>query len=237
MITPDDITQMWKPWRDRNLSPRTQRQYNQALKWCLRYMQVPEKFLYGIPHIKGVRPRGNILSLEAIDTLLSAAPTHMRLYILLCSDVAIRAGTVVRLCENDWDHDNGCFRFTTKANVVVALPVTKRLRAMIDMAHTYKADTGTPYLKRIGGPDVYWQQHSYGRQLKLLQAELGIRPAVTSHDLRRSAARRMYEVTKDLRVVQALLGHTNIASTFHYLYPHMEQVTTAQMEACSVRTS
>lgn len=224
---------MWMPWRERGLAQKTLRQYTGALRWCLRYLGVAERTMFGIPHVKNVQPRGNTIGKDALERLLGNAPQHMRMYILLCSDLAMRAGAAVKLSENDWDNDEGAFRFKTKSGIIVHLPLTKRVRAMVDIAHSYRcADSATPYVTRLGGPDVRYMYHSYGRQLKLMLAELGI-DKITTHDLRRSAARRMYTSTKDLQVVQALLGHTNIASTFNYLYPHTGKVTAEQLEAAA----
>lgn len=49
-------------------------------------------------------------------------------------------------------------------------------------------------------------------------ADAGIGDHVTSHALRHSYATRLLEQGVDIRVVQILLGHSNIASTAHYTH-------------------
>ena len=58
----------------------------------------------------------------------------------------------------------------------------------------------------------------YARVLKFWLAEIGLDPrAYGTHSLRRTRASLIYRRTKNLRAVQWLLGHTNIASTVRYL--------------------
>jgi len=45
----------------------------------------------------------------------------------------------------------------------------------------------------------------------------GVNPRLTPHDLRRTVAKRVYDITCDLRIVQQLLGHRHITSTLHYI--------------------
>jgi site-specific recombinase XerD len=45
----------------------------------------------------------------------------------------------------------------------------------------------------------------------------GIETPWTLHDLRRAAARRVYERTHDVRKVQRLLSHKNLSTTMWYL--------------------
>jgi integrase len=53
---------------------------------------------------------------------------------------------------------------------------------------------------------------------------------ITFHDLRRTAAVRMYEQPGDLRTVQALLGHRNLQSTLWYLDHDFRPVSRETLE-------
>lgn len=52
--------------------------------------------------------------------------------------------------------------------------------------------------------------------LKVLAALAGV-PPFTSHSARHLYTERAYATTKDLRLVQALLNHSNVATTERYL--------------------
>ena len=50
-----------------------------------------------------------------------------------------------------------------------------------------------------------------------LKKRLGINLQLTLNDLRRTTADAAYEATKDLRIVQHLMGHRSLSSTLRYL--------------------
>jgi site-specific recombinase XerC len=67
------------------------------------------------------------------------------------------------------------------------------------------------------------------------------RAGVTSHwglhDLRRTAARNLYEHTKDLRKTQALLGHRTLWTTVWYLGNAATTLTAEDLEASTTNTN
>jgi integrase len=67
-------------------------------------------------------------------------------------------------------------------------------------------------------------------QFKRLRRKLGISRKLTAHDFRRTTAVKVYEATRDLRQVQALLGHGDLNSTLWYLDHHMTPVNVANLE-------
>ncbi|MGC2612558.1 MAG: hypothetical protein WA354_00900 [Terracidiphilus sp.] len=59
------------------------------------------------------------------------AEPHMRLWILLCSDLALRSGAAARLCPEHRDPISGLLAFTTKFGAKLRLPVTKEIEALL----------------------------------------------------------------------------------------------------------
>ena len=57
---------------------------------------------------------------------------------------------------------------------------------------------------------------------------------MTAHDLRRTTAVRTLEATKDIRVVQVLLGHGDLPTTLWYLDHHNTPVDRAVLEAAKL---
>ncbi len=230
-ITATEVTRMWTGWTERKLAPATMRAYTQGLRWLLRYLGVAERIIQTIPRGHKAPPRGTTYAHHEIAEQLAAAEPGLRLYIMFCSDLAIRANTAMQMSEDDWDADAKVLRFTTKHNALVVLPVTERIAEMLAMIHRYPhPDRATPYVARLGGPNVRASPRaSYRKKLIALQRDLGHKTG-TSHDYRRSAARRLYDRTKDLRLVQALLGHASLETTLHYLYPQRMQLTAEQLE-------
>jgi len=93
--------------------------------------------------------------------------------------------------------------------------VTADVEALFISAGDPQPDT--PYIWALRGRRLSsvalrraWQTH---------KAKCGVNPAVTAHDLRRTAASIVHAATGDLRLVQALLGHHNLISTLSYIAP------------------
>lgn len=101
----------------------------------------------------------------------------------------------------------------TKFGTSQTLPVTDELARIFDSC---KGDPATPYVGQLspGGHLAHTTALNYFARLR---RKVGITRRLTPHDFRRTTAVAAYELTHDLRVVQALLGHSELATTLHYL--------------------
>ena len=89
-----------------------------------------------------------------------------------------------------------------------------------------RGDADGPLLARVGrtgrirhdeaGIVLPLNVRASGRILARLVATAGISP-LTPHDLRRTAATRLYESERDIEAVRVWLGHTNVSTTQRYL--------------------
>jgi integrase/recombinase XerC len=128
--------------------------------------------------------------------------------------------------------------FTTKYQNRQELPVTSELAALLDQCtdptlpfvaqlhRGFSPYNGIPY-GPIGRPCA---RASFNRRFNALKKKCGIVRDLRPHDLRRTTATRVYSATKDLRIVQALLGHSNLGSTLWYLDHHVTSVPLAELE-------
>jgi hypothetical protein len=64
----------------------------------------------------GLRPRNVTMTQQEIDSILAAAPDDIRLWLLLCSDLAMRSGTASRIGPTNYDPRRRELRFTTKCD-------------------------------------------------------------------------------------------------------------------------
>ena len=100
-----------------------------------------------------------------------------------------------------------------KTQQPVSVPVSEALAEMLD--HMPPGNAATPFHLLLrdkpitpGGLDRAWQR---------LKKKAGVNPNLWLHDLRRTIAVSIYEVSKDLRVVEQMLGHQSLQSTIRYL--------------------
>lgn len=195
-----------------------------------------------IRRFPGVRPRNVTARPEEREALHAAAEPWLRLMLLLCEDTAIRSGTAQRLSPEHYNQNEGTFNFTTKMGEKLTLPTTEEITSLLDQC---SLDSSEPFVRQL------WQQthrdsdtttHTrplprYNSEFVKLRKSIGITRKLTFHDFRRTAAVGMYELTHDLRDVQALLGHRSLQSTVWYLDHNLRPVVRANLERIKERNT
>jgi integrase len=217
-----------------------------AYKRLLRYLHEEHGaplLVRAVPKVQVPAPRAVTATNDERQMLLAAAEPALECWILLCSDLAMRAMTAARISPEHYDRHAGTVTFLTKFGTMQTLPVTERLRDLFDLAEARMgARTGkgrnsvgriggseTPYiglLSRLGRLSYVTLQHAFAD----LRRSLGITRQLTAHDLRRTTAVKVYQVNRDLRAVQALLGHKTLATTLYYLDHRNTPVPLASLE-------
>ncbi len=56
------------------------------------------------------------------------------------------------------------------------------------------------------------------KMMRCKAVSAGIEKIITFHSLRHTALTRLYEKTKDIRLVQKVVGHSNISTTMIYTH-------------------
>ena len=177
------------------------------------------------PPVPRAAPRPNTLQDDAIASLLALARPHMRLFILLCHDCALRSGTAAELRWVNLPGDGEQIVIRSKRATVVRVPTSLRIRELL--ARCPKDDG--PLIGLMTGKEQ--SAAALRIQFAKLVSKAGLPKDTRLHDLRRTMAEKAYRLTSDLRVVQTLLGHDAIQSTLHYLQrpaqASMEELTDA----------
>jgi integrase len=166
-----------------------------------------------VPKVPTPAARTNTVEQSTIDAYLAVAPPHLRAYLLLCHDAALRAQTALNVTHTEYQ--GGTITVRTKRGRVVSVPCSPRLAQALDAAPKVQ---GVGLVSLLAGRSEDYGYTAIYLQLRAL-AEAHELPAIRLHDLRRTMARKAYSVTSDLRVVQALLGHSTLGATMHYLEP------------------
>lgn len=189
-----------------------------------------------LPRVPTPRPRNVTVTEDERTRLLEAAAPHLRLWLLLCSDLALRSGTAAYIAPQHYDEGAGELTFTTKYSERLTLPVTEEIAELFAQCDPRDPTPFTMQLHRAQGrrgpkpTHSRYYANSLRREFQTLLDTTGIKRDLRPHDLRRSTAVAMLEATRDIRAVQALLGHTNLASTFWYLDHHATPVKRATLE-------
>ena len=194
------------------------------------YPTIP-RLWHAVPRVKQAPPRDVTITEEERSKLLAAARPHMQLLILLCSDLAIRSGTASKLAPQHYDRKMRTLTFTTKYDARMCLPVTRKIEALIDECLD-RGDPLTPFVFTLN-PRGHVHTHNLRAGFRRLCRKAGIHRRIILHDLRRTTAVRVLDITKDVRQVQAALGHSNLLSTMHYLDHRLATVSRDLLENAS----
>jgi integrase/recombinase XerD len=135
--------------------------------------------------------------------------------VLLMLSVGLRVGELVRLRPSDYDPDSGGLHVRGKGRRERRVFVTDRRLGTLLARLAPRPDS--PSL--CGPAGAPWTPQAVRRELRAFAAEAGIERRVTPHMLRHTCATLLLEDGVDLRVLQRLLGHENIATTA--LYAHV----------------
>jgi integrase len=191
------------------------------LRWLWEHHGSP-KLDQHVRRYPGLRPRNVTARDDERAALLAAAPAHLRLFLLLCSDLAIRSGTACRLGPEHYDPRRGLLSFSTKYGAKLTLPATAEIEELLTRC---SMQDPTPFVRQLWFQSPHAHnlkadaapQTTLNRALRRLRLSLGITRKLTPHDFRRTTAVAMLEETGDVRDVQALLGHRSLQATIWYL--------------------
>jgi integrase len=165
------------------------------------------------------------------DAIMAAAPMHLRCWLVMCSDLAIRSGTAAKLGPEHYDSGTKELVFRTKYDNAQRLPTTAALRELIGWC------TGDgPFVQQLAGGKKAAYKNLIDDYAKL-KKKLGITRKLTPHDLRRTTARKVYKLTGDLREAQHLLGHADLATTAWYLQDSTVEVSGSTLELVKLNST
>ncbi len=208
------------------------------LRWLWEYHGAPK--LDGHIHkYPGLRPRNVTLTYDERETIFAAAEPHLRLWLLLCSDLALRSGTAAKVGPEHYDPQRQKLTFTTKYGARLSLPVTAEIAELIgqcDMRDSWSfvRQLWSVRLRNHGGPPLTSSQNNtcaLRERFQKLLKDCGITRRIVPHDLRRTTAVAMLRHTGDVRDVQALLGHRSLQATIWYLDHDLQPVHAHTLEA------
>lgn len=166
-----------------------------------------------------------VLTVEEIDQILSEnLTTVQRVIVELLYGCGLRVSELVGLKITDIDLRGKFLRCFGKGSKERLVPLNKNTIKVLNnfypereyLLNKYNLDTGNLLIHENGKPftrqDIYNFIHTQGEHLQ---------KSISPHTLRHSFATHLLENGADLRVVQELLGHSDVATT--QLYTHISK--------------
>ena len=175
-------------------------------------------------HIKEPQKLPPVLSPEEVKRVLTMATSLKACAMLtLAYGCGLRAGEVVRLRAGDIDSEQMIIRIVQskgRKDRHVMLPPE-----VLDLLRQWWTARPTAYDPGIA-PEQRWlfpgrkyrplTTRQFGRLFKEAAKAAGLRKTLSLHSLRHSFATHLLEGGKDIRLIQALLGHEKLETTARY---------------------
>jgi len=178
---------------------------------------------------KTKKPR---LTDEQIVTVLRCIPDEFKVLALVIAVTSMRIGEILALCWEDFDEARGELNVahtltkrkrqsakTEESKKIVEIPAPIVLALSIHkMKSAYTRPADFIFCNQAGEPLYHW--YALRRILRPALKAAGIerQPYLTGfHLFRRSCARLLYETTRDSKMVQEYLRHSNISTTMGYI--------------------
>ncbi|MBX3127108.1 MAG: tyrosine recombinase XerD [Polyangiaceae bacterium] len=219
------------------LSARSAARHLSAARGCLRFL-VKEGVLDGDPTTRSARPRfgrklPHTLSeadlVRLIETPPADKPRGLRDRAMLSVGYAagLRASELVGLRLRDLDLTRGVVAVTGKGNKRRLVPLGELALAHLE-AHLEARQATESRRRRAPSPYVFTSprggpltRQAYWKIVRATARAAGIREAAYPHQLRHSFATHLLAGGADLRSVQVMLGHSDVATT--EIYTHVSQ--------------
>ena len=170
-----------------------------------------------MPKLKGPRPREVIVTELEFEQVFRAANSALQLAMLLARDAALRRATFWNITAANCNFESRMLSGKTKNAAMYLVPMTQRLYERLLFVCASTTNSAEPLLAVL---NTRRQKPSYGSMTNWLhetKKRAGVITPWGFHDLRRTAARAVYDRTHDLRKVQRLLSHANMQQSCWYL--------------------
>ena len=215
--------------RENNYSPTSVMRKIASLrgffKWLCtnEYCKIDPTLTLEQPKVPKKLPK--VVSVQEIENMLSQDVSKLnRVVIELLYGCGLRVSELVNLKINDYDLNSKYLKCYGKGSKERIVPIGSKAIGAIKnylperdfTLQKYRIDTKKLLIKENGKilsrQDVYNFIHSQGKK---------INKTISPHTLRHSFATHLLENGADLRVVQELLGHSDVATT--QLYTHISK--------------
>lgn len=215
-LTPLHLQSLHANWKSR-MRPATVYNYTLALRKLVANIGASigrPDLKDQVPRARTPQPRTTIAEPGEIEKLLALAPAWLRVIVLLASHAALRRSDCIRVAPEHYDAESKTISIVQQKNKqALTVPVSAELAALLEAAPTH--DPLIPFYALHRGRTL--SLSAIEAAWRKLKKKAGVNRELWLHDLRRTTAVSLYEISKDLRVVEQMLGHRSLASSIRYL--------------------
>jgi integrase len=180
--------------------------------------------------LKPVRPRETIVPDMEFELVFRVAGPMLQLILLLAREAGLRHATILHFTAANCNFELRQVSGRSKAYSSYTVPMSNRLYERLLFACAGALDSKEPLLCQYNRQRKKPHYNSLTCSLSRAKKLAGVSAPWGLHDLRRTAARALYERTGDIRKVQRLLGHAQPNQTWWYLGNAGIDLTHADME-------
>jgi integrase/recombinase XerD len=231
-IRPTDVANFIAGLKAGGLAPRSRARALSALRMFHRflvienYAEVNPTAVVESPRVPGKLP--SVLSIAAVDALLAAPAGRSlpdirdRAMLQLLYATGLRVSELVTLQRSDINLQAGYLLTSGKGEKERLIPVGEAAKSAIaEYLLALGANPALPgekflFLTRLGGS---MSRQAFWNMVKKRALQAGIMQSISPHTLRHSFATHLLENGADLRSVQMMLGHADLATT--QIYTHI----------------
>jgi len=239
-IGSDDIITWLGEMKDQELASTTIARRLVAVKMFCRFL-VNEGYVSADPSANLASPTlwrriPDVLSVAEVSSLLSlewpgAIGLRNRTILEMLYATGARASELVTLKAADVSLDSGYVRCFGKGSKERMLPIAGRIHSLL---REYIESARPELARRRSNPQLFLSYHGrpmrredIWRVVTTAARRAGIRKKIHPHTLRHSFATHLLEGGADLRAVQQMLGHVDIATT--QIYTHVDRSRLAEV--------
>jgi site-specific recombinase XerD len=229
-LTHDDLRAWVRQLIDRNLSSQRLRQYFAAMRMLFAKTLARPQDVAFLSWPRDPDKLPDVLSADEVHRLLDALQEPVfRVFCTLLYATGLRLSEALALKVTDIDAARQVIHVRhAKGNKQRLVMLSQRLYAIL---RTYWAQERPPlpflFASKVTGKPI--SRDSVRKAMRLAAKAIGLEQRrITPHLLRHSFATHLLEHGTDLRTIQVLLGHSNIATTVRYARVSRGLLTRAQ---------
>lgn len=199
------------------------------VKWAGRQGHITPRRL-AIDRLPWKRPMPQVLTAQEVTALIAATDPFYRAYLLCLYALGLRSVEVRNLRWRDVDFHRQAVTMRQKGGSEKSLPLGPALLAALrEIAPTKETlEAGRAEWPVFRNERTGKAVHDIRRPIARAKAIAEISKRVTPHMLRHSFATHLVDKGVNLRIIQQLLGHSQISTTQIYTHVSMEHMRQAQ---------